>query len=128
LSADERFSTRLKRIDNYEALGAALDTAFSRHDTKYWTEHLGANDVPFAPVNRIDEVVNDPQVRHLGLIVPVERAHGGKQAVRPPIQFDGTRATRVRTAPLLDEHGADIRRSARASWPPMVDMAAGEAG
>ncbi len=53
----------------------------------------------------------DPQVRHLGLIVPVERAHGGKQAVRPAVQFDGARATHVTTAPLLDEHGADIRRS-----------------
>jgi hypothetical protein len=58
--------------------------------------------------------------------VPVERAHGGKQAVRPPIQFDGARAGCVRTAPLLDEHGAEIRRmlSARTSWP----MVAGEAG
>ena len=78
-----------------------------------------ANDVPFAPINRIDEVVQDPQVRHLGLVVPVERAHGGKQAVRPAVQFDGARATRVTTAPLLDEHGADIRRSLSSgtSWP-----------
>jgi crotonobetainyl-CoA:carnitine CoA-transferase CaiB-like acyl-CoA transferase len=111
IGSDERFSKRQGRIDNYEALGAALDAQFSRHPLQHWVERLGANDVPFAPIHRIDEVVHDPQVRHLGLVVPVEHAHGGKQTVRPAVQFDGTRATGVRTAPLLDEHGADIRRS-----------------
>jgi crotonobetainyl-CoA:carnitine CoA-transferase CaiB-like acyl-CoA transferase len=115
IGSDERFRTRQKRIDNYEALGAELDAQFSRYTLQHWAERLGANDVPFAPINRIDQVVQDPQVRHLGLVVPVERAHGGKQAVRPPVQFDGARATHVTTAPLLDEHGADIRRS---PWTP----------
>jgi crotonobetainyl-CoA:carnitine CoA-transferase CaiB-like acyl-CoA transferase len=115
IGTDERFRTRQGRIDNYEALGAALDAQFSCHTLQYWSERLGANDVPFAPINRIDQVVQDPQVRHLGLVVPVERAHGGKQAVRPAVQFDGARATHVTTAPLLDEHGADIRRS---PWTP----------
>jgi crotonobetainyl-CoA:carnitine CoA-transferase CaiB-like acyl-CoA transferase len=115
---DERYRTRQGRIDNYERLGAALDAQFSRHPLHYWVERLGSNDVPFAPILRIDEVVQDPQVRHLGLVVPVERAHGGKQAVRPPVQFDGARATGVTSAPLLDEHGADIRRAVAAgtSW------------
>ena len=118
IGGDERFRKRQGRIDNYEALGAALDAQFSRHPLQHWVECLGSNDVPFAPIHRIDEVVKDPQVRHLGLVVPVERAHGGKQAVRPPVQFDGARATHVATAPLLDEHGADIRRSLAAgtSW------------
>ena len=91
--------------------GALLDAQFSRHALQHWIERLGANDVPFAPINRIDQVVQDPQVRHLGLCVPVQGAHGGKQAVRPAVQFDGQRATHVTTAPLLDEHGADIRRT-----------------
>jgi len=118
IGSDERFGTRQRRIDNYEALGAALDAQFSRHPLQHWVERLGSNDVPFAPIHRIDEVVQDPQVRHLGLVVPVERAHGGKQAVRPAVQFDGARATGVTTAPLLDEHGPDIRRSVAAgtSW------------
>jgi crotonobetainyl-CoA:carnitine CoA-transferase CaiB-like acyl-CoA transferase len=118
IGGDQRFCTRQGRIDNYEALGAALDALFSSHPLQHWVERLGSNDVPFAPIHRIDEVVQDPQVRHLGLVVPVERAHGGKQAVRPAVQFDGARATGVTTAPLLDEHGADIRRALAAgtSW------------
>ena len=111
IGSDKRFCTRQARIDNYEALGAVLDAQFSLHTLPHWIERLGANDVPFAPINRIDQVVQDPQVRHLGLCVPVQGAHGAKQAVRPAVQFDGQRAAHVTTAPLLDEHGAAIRRS-----------------
>jgi crotonobetainyl-CoA:carnitine CoA-transferase CaiB-like acyl-CoA transferase len=111
LNADERFRTRQSRIDHYEILGAELDALFSRQPLQHWIERLGQNDVPFAPIHSIDEVVDDPQVRHLGLIVPVESAHGGQQAVRPAIQFDHERWQQVRTAPLLNEHGAAIRQS-----------------
>jgi crotonobetainyl-CoA:carnitine CoA-transferase CaiB-like acyl-CoA transferase len=119
LARDARFRTRQGRIDAYEALGAQLDAVFSSRPMQHWIERLGEHDVPFAPIKRIDDVVRDPQVRHLGLVVPVEDAHGGEHAVRPAIQFDGARAARVRTAPLLDEHGAAIRAAlARGeAWP-----------
>jgi len=119
LRSDPRFSTRLKRIEHYEALGKELDARFSQRPLEYWTQHLGENDVPFAPINPIDRVVDDPQVRHLGIVVPVRDAHGGGSAVRPAIQFDGERMTSVRTAPLIDEHGAAIRTAlARGQpWP-----------
>jgi crotonobetainyl-CoA:carnitine CoA-transferase CaiB-like acyl-CoA transferase len=67
--------------------------------------------VPYAPINSIEQVVKDPQVEHLGLIVPVEGAHAGTQAVRPAVQFAGERAQCVRAAPLLNEQGTAIRAS-----------------
>lgn len=110
LARDPRFSGRLARIDHYEALGAALDRHFRKCTFAEWVARLSANDVPFAPINGIDAVVDDPQTRHLGLIVPVEAAsEGGRQAVRPALQFDGKRATSVSAAPLLNEHGDAIR-------------------
>jgi crotonobetainyl-CoA:carnitine CoA-transferase CaiB-like acyl-CoA transferase len=119
LGSDPRFGTRQGRIEHYEALGRELDAHFAERPLSYWVERLDANDVPFAPINPIDEVVDDPQVRHLGIVVPVEHAHGGESAVRPPIQFDGERAVSVRSAPLLGEHGAVIRAAlARGQpWP-----------
>jgi crotonobetainyl-CoA:carnitine CoA-transferase CaiB-like acyl-CoA transferase len=120
LNRDVRFSDRLARIDNYEALGEQLDRLFRERPLAEWSERLNANDVPFAPINTIDTVVNDPQVRHLGLIVPVESVkEGGRHAVRPPLQFDGERATAVSAAPQLNEHSDDIRASlARGQrWP-----------
>jgi crotonobetainyl-CoA:carnitine CoA-transferase CaiB-like acyl-CoA transferase len=119
LAADERFSTRQGRIEHFEALGAELDALFCRHPMAHWADRLNANDVPFAPINRIDQVVNDPQVKHLDLIVPVESAHEGRHAVRPAVRFDSKHAEAVRTAPLLDEHGLAIRTAMNegADWP-----------
>ncbi len=119
LASDPRFATRLGRIAAYEDLRIELDQRFARRPLSQWVERLGANDVPYAPINRIDEVVEDPQVKHLGLIVPVESPHGGDRAVRPPVQFGGTRARSVRAAPLLNEHGDAIRAAcARGEvWP-----------
>jgi crotonobetainyl-CoA:carnitine CoA-transferase CaiB-like acyl-CoA transferase len=119
LGTDARFSTRLARIDNYDALGRELDRRFSERTVAEWVERLGSADVPFAPINKVSAVVEDPQVKHLGLMVPVENPHAAKQLVRPPVQFDGHRATAVRPAPLLNEHGAAIRAAlaGAAHWP-----------
>lgn len=119
LAMDERFNNRLARIANYEALNSELDERFSKSSLAHWIDRLGGNDVPYAPINTVDEVIDDPQVRHLGLIVPVESAHGGGRAVRPPVQFAGARCRSVRAAPRLDEHGVAIRSAlARGQgWP-----------
>ncbi len=119
LTRDPRFNVRLNRIANYEALNEALAAHFSRHTLAELAKRLDEHDVPYAPINTLDEVVADPQVAHLGLMVPVETPHGAGQAVRPAVQFSGARFASVRSAPLLNEHGAQIRAAlARdAGWP-----------
>jgi crotonobetainyl-CoA:carnitine CoA-transferase CaiB-like acyl-CoA transferase len=127
LNADARFNERLARIRNYEALGAELDRRFRERTLAEWAARLSAGDVPHAPINGIDAVVDDPQARHLGLIVPVEAAtEGGRKAVRPALQFDGERAGSVMAAPLLNQHGDAIRAAlARArGWPEAARRAA----
>jgi crotonobetainyl-CoA:carnitine CoA-transferase CaiB-like acyl-CoA transferase len=121
LGSDTRFCTRQARISHYELLNAELDARFSRQDLAHWVEQLGRHDVPYAPINSIDEVIHDPQVEHLGLIVPVAGAHGGTRSVRPPVQFGGTRSSSVRAAPLLNEHGQAIREALLRGegWPGM---------
>ena len=120
LDADPRFNNRLARIDNYEALGEVLDRLFRTRPLAEWAQRLSEHDVPFAPINGIDSVVKDPQAKHLGLVVPVTSfKEGGRYAVRPPLQFNGERATLVSAAPLLDEHGTEIRTvlSKDKRWP-----------
>ncbi|HEV2268911.1 MAG TPA: CoA transferase [Steroidobacteraceae bacterium] len=119
LALDPRFHTRQVRINNYEALRSELMTRFAAQDLRHWCERLRQHDVPHAPINGVDEVVADPQVAHLGLMVPVEPAHGGDRAVRPAVSFAGEHARSVHAAPLLDEHGAQIREAlgAAVQWP-----------
>jgi crotonobetainyl-CoA:carnitine CoA-transferase CaiB-like acyl-CoA transferase len=128
LARDPRFDTRARRIAAYEVLQSELDARFSRRSLADWVQRLQAHDVPHAPVNCIDDVVRDPQVEHLGIVVPVHTPRGAARAIRPAVCFEGTRAQAVRSAPLLDEHGRAIRAAlAREdAWPGADHRDAGE--
>ena len=119
LVSDPRFNPRERRIAEYETLRLELSARFARQPLEHWVRRLGAEDVPYAPVNRMDDVVRDPQVGHLGIVVPVESPHTATQAVRPAVQFDGSRAKSVYAAPLLDQHGDAIRAALNKGeiWP-----------
>jgi crotonobetainyl-CoA:carnitine CoA-transferase CaiB-like acyl-CoA transferase len=119
LGTDPRFATRLARIENYDALGRELDKIFLTRDCAYWVQRMSDHDVPFAPINKVDAVVKDPQVQHMGIMVPVENPHEAKQQVRPAVQINGERAESVRAAPKINEQGAQIRAQLATSplWP-----------
>ena len=119
LKDDPRFNPRERRIAEYETLRIELDTRFARQPLEHWVRRLQAEDVPYAPVNLIDDVVRDPQVEHLGIVVPVDSPHTATRAVRPAAQFDGVRARSVSAAPLLNQHGEAIRAALNSAtaWP-----------
>ena len=112
LDAATRASARAWRASTTTRRWAPSSIAVSRsRPLAEWAQRLSAHDVPFAPINGIDAVVKDPQVA----APRPDRAgrgaqQGGREAVRPPLQFDGERATLVTAAPLLDR--ARRRRSA----------------
>jgi crotonobetainyl-CoA:carnitine CoA-transferase CaiB-like acyl-CoA transferase len=127
LKEDPRFNPRARRIAEYETLRIELDNRFARQPLEHWVRRLQAEDVPYAPVNLIDDVVRDPQVEHLGIVVPIESPHTATRAVRPAAQFDGLRARTVSAAPLLNQHGEFIRTALRTgtSWPESARAAGG---
>ena len=127
LKEDPRFNPRARRIAEYETLRVELDRRFARQPLEHWVRRLQAEDVPYAPVNLIDDVVRDPQVEHLGIVVPIESPHTATRAVRPAAQFDGARALSVSAAPLLNQHGESIRAALNAgpSWPESARTAGG---
>jgi crotonobetainyl-CoA:carnitine CoA-transferase CaiB-like acyl-CoA transferase len=127
LKEDPRFNPRERRIAEYETLRVELDTRFARQPLEHWVRRLQAEDVPYAPVNLIDDVVRDPQVEHLGIVVPIDSPHTATRAVRPAAQFDGLRARSVSAAPLLNQHGEAIRAALKegTSWPESARRAAG---
>src|SRR5262245_35170713 len=65
LVRDERFATRDLRIKNYGELTRVLAEIVATKPRAHWVNRLEENDVPFAPVNSIEDVLDDPQVRHL---------------------------------------------------------------
>ncbi|NDV02820.1 CoA transferase [Pseudoroseicyclus sp. CLL3-39] len=124
---DERFNTRLARIDNYEVLGEELTKITQTKTRDEWVEIMGGSDVPFAPINEVEEVVEDPQVKHMGLIVDVEPdgEDAADHAVRPAVTINRSRATSIRPAPRLNADGDAIRQSLRdgSGWPALQPAA-----
>jgi crotonobetainyl-CoA:carnitine CoA-transferase CaiB-like acyl-CoA transferase len=106
---DPRFATREARIDNQEAIIELLSGVFKTKTREQWCNRLLNEDVPHAPMYGTDEALEDPQARHLQLLVEARHpTMGDFKTVRPPVTFDGERALKVRPPPTLGEHNAEI--------------------
>ena len=106
---DPRFATREARIDHQEDIIELLSGIFRTRTRAQWCNRLLAQDVPHAPMYGTDEALDDPQARHLELLVKAHHPTMGEfSTVRPPVTFDGERALHVRPPPTLGEHNAEI--------------------
>jgi crotonobetainyl-CoA:carnitine CoA-transferase CaiB-like acyl-CoA transferase len=107
---DERFATRHARIEHYLDLKAEFAGAAAGETRAYWMARLEAEDVPFAPIHAMDEVLDDPQVRHLdSFFTTTHPTEGELTLLRRPVRFDGTRDDQPRDPPpTLNQHGEEI--------------------
>jgi len=107
---DARFATRAGRIEHQEELIRLLGELFARRPRAEWTRRLQQQDVPHAPVYDSSEALEDPQARHLQLLVCAEHPQmGAFRTVRCPVSFDGQRALEVSPPPVLGEHDEQVR-------------------
>jgi crotonobetainyl-CoA:carnitine CoA-transferase CaiB-like acyl-CoA transferase len=107
--ADPRFATREARIAHQEAMIEVLAERFATRTRTEWCNRLLAEDVPHAPMYDTDEALEDPQARHLQLLVSARHPTMGEfRTVRPPVSFDGERSLSVRPPPTLGEHNGEI--------------------
>ncbi|HZT51117.1 MAG TPA: CoA transferase [Stellaceae bacterium] len=110
LAADPRFKNHQARVANFRALETALGARFATRPRADWIQRLEATDVPFAPIHRLPDALEDPQVRALGTVLPLEHPkEGAVVTIASPVLVDGARA-RPRSAapPLLGEHTAEL--------------------
>lgn len=70
---------------------------------------LDAIDVPAAKVQRIDEVINDPQIKARGMVVEQEHPrYGTLRLPNLPFRFSDCDTTISQVAPDLGQHNADV--------------------
>jgi formyl-CoA transferase len=113
LRDDPRFVTRELRVANYRDYQATLAGIFATAPRQEWLDRLRRHDVPCGPIYDIQEVFDDPQVRHLGL--PIELQHPIRGTVRLSGSAVTLRETPVSYAsapPMLGEHTEEILRAA----------------
>jgi crotonobetainyl-CoA:carnitine CoA-transferase CaiB-like acyl-CoA transferase len=104
LAEDPRFADIVTRRENGEACVAELDQEFAKRTYEEWKTVLARLDAPWAPVQSVSELLEDPQVEANGYVGEVT-IEGGPSYRLPavPVQFDGAPPA-LRRAP---EHGED---------------------
>lgn len=75
------FGSDPERCQNRARVNAAIGEAFMKRGTADWTERLLAAGVPCGPIHSIDQVFEDPQVRHLGIRWPMDHPELGSVSV-----------------------------------------------
>jgi crotonobetainyl-CoA:carnitine CoA-transferase CaiB-like acyl-CoA transferase len=106
---DPRFADNAARIANRDALKALLEPAMATRTTAEWIRLLEPLGVPCGPINRLDQVFADPQVKHRGMRVDVPHPIAGTlPLVANPIKFSRTPLTYTDPPPLLGQHNAEV--------------------
>jgi crotonobetainyl-CoA:carnitine CoA-transferase CaiB-like acyl-CoA transferase len=103
------FATREQRIANYRALWVEMGKTFATRPRDEWAARLEQQDVPFAPVLNVAEVLDDPQVKHLGTFYRVTHPSEGEVlGAYPPLLVDGERPGAIAPPPTHGEHTDEI--------------------
>jgi crotonobetainyl-CoA:carnitine CoA-transferase CaiB-like acyl-CoA transferase len=89
LASDERFLKVGVRAKNCEALVAVFDEIFSTRTYDDWVARFDANDVWWAPINSIADVLQDTQAIASGAFIdmPVTDGEAPYQGVASPLDF-----------------------------------------
>jgi crotonobetainyl-CoA:carnitine CoA-transferase CaiB-like acyl-CoA transferase len=115
LADDPRFRTNADRVAHREELLTILSELFLQQPVSEWVARLNEAGVPVAPVNRIDQVFADPQVRHLGQVQEVQHPVAGLlRLVGSPLHLSRTPVEPPAPPPCLGQHTEEVLSEVRA--------------
>jgi len=113
IAREPRWLANSDRLANRESLVDRLSELTRTWRRAELLARLEAVQVPAGPINALDQVFADPQVRHRGMRIdpPSAAAKAGHiPGVRTPIMLDDRSMAAERPAPRLGEHSAEILR------------------
>ena len=110
--ADTRYHSNVGRNANRLEILPVVKAWVAKQQVAQVLAALDAIDVPAAKVQRIDEVLADPQIQARGMVL--EQAHpvlGTIKLPNLPFRFSDCDTTITQVAPDLGQHNAEIARS-----------------
>lgn len=109
---DERFRSPQARSRNRDAMNAEIEAITIGRSSKAWIESFNEAGVPAGYIYSINEVFDDPQVKHLQMASPVHHPElGDIRLVAQPVKLSEA-PFRIRSAtPELGEHTDEVLRA-----------------
>jgi crotonobetainyl-CoA:carnitine CoA-transferase CaiB-like acyl-CoA transferase len=108
---DPRFSTTKARIEHRKELERLLQERLKEKTASEWMEKMDetGEGIPFAPINTLDHVFQDPHVVSRDIVAEIEHPVTGKiRMVAPPVHYDGARCEVRMPPPRLGEHNGEV--------------------
>lgn len=108
LKEDPRTKDNVTRVKNREHVVSILEEAFLSKTKAQWVEILDEYDIPSAPVNTLEEVFADPQVKAREMVQSYDHPVLGEIRYPPsPVRFSDWRMP-SEPAPMLGQHTAEL--------------------
>jgi len=109
LGDDLRFLDNNSRMQHYQALAHVLERAFQEKPVAHWLAALSEANIPCGPVNTIEQVANDPQVQHRGMIASIPHPSLGQWKVaNTPFRLEGVATGPSGPSPVLGQHTEEV--------------------
>ena len=109
LTDDPKFKTNTDRVQHRGELESILSEHFLTRTTAEWVGAIGDAGVPCGPINRVSDVVEDPQVLARNMMVSIPHPQVPDLKVPgSPLKLAETPPTIRRYPPLLGEHNKEI--------------------
>lgn len=113
LTEDPRFSGNGPRRRNRDALDEILRPALKQKTSREWLDLLAEANVASGPINTVDQVFQDPHVKHRGMQITLPHVAAGDAAVpfiASPIRMSATPPGYRCAPPMLGQHTDEILR------------------
>ncbi|MCZ6842577.1 MAG: CoA transferase [SAR324 cluster bacterium] len=106
---DTRYASGGERSKNRDALNAELEPYLAHKTSAEWIDILNEAGVPCGPIYAIDEVFEDPHVKHLGIARNVQHATlGGMSVIGQAVSLSRTPSQMRSASPEQGEHNEAI--------------------
>jgi crotonobetainyl-CoA:carnitine CoA-transferase CaiB-like acyl-CoA transferase len=109
LRDDSRFSSNPSRVNNRTELEQELSTTFSKDVAENWVRKISEAGVPCCPINKLDNVFEDPHVIYRRMVLEIDHPTAGKiKQLGIPYHFDDYEFSIRSPPPLLGENTDSI--------------------
>lgn len=114
LALEDRFKKNSDRVMNRIQLVPILQSVFLTKSTEHWNESCKKNNIPSGPINNLEQVVNDPQLKARGMFVTQDHPTAGRiKMIGSPLKLSRTPVKIKYHAPDPGEHQDEIMNRIR---------------